>query len=174
MRKGPGAGAGRQHAIRWPDCGVSAGGAASARGFTLVEVLVAFSLLAVALGILLSILSNGMHAVSRASDSTRASLYAESVFESLGADRRLRIGRTQGSFENRRYQWTLDVDPAPTPAPGRVAGGANPAIGPAITGPGENVLFHLVLQMQWNGGGSGNTLRVETLRAYAPPQDLNQ
>jgi general secretion pathway protein I len=132
-------------------------------------VLVAFTLLAIGLGILLSILSGGVHAVSRASDATRASLYAESLFDSLGADRRLRPGRTQGSFESGRYRWTLDITSYQTPKAAAAPGGP-PQV--AQDGTAENVLLHVVLQMQWNGSGSGNQLRVDTLRAYTPAQDV--
>ena len=34
----------------------------------------------------------------------------------------------------------------------------------------DNVMYRVVLQMQWGARTSGQTLRVETLRAYAPPQ----
>jgi general secretion pathway protein I len=153
-----------------PHCDRSPVGASSALGYTLIEVLAAFTLLAIGLGILLSILSSGVHAISRASESTRASLYAESLFDTLGADKRLRAGRSQGAFENGRFRWTIDVEPFPTPAPAAGPGG----IGVPQEGVAENALFHVVLQMQWNGGGSGRVLRVDTLRAYAPPQDLSQ
>ena len=145
------------------------GGAAQARGYTLLEVLVAFALLAIGLGLLLAILSGGVHAVASASDATQATLYAESVFDTLGADQRLQPGRSTGTYENGRYRWTLDITqfkpPVAAPAPG------NPnAAAPDQQNFIDNVMYRVVLQMQWGARGPGQTLRVETLRAYSPPQ----
>ena len=169
----PGIGAEGGHRIKLPRCGRSPCGASAAHGFTLLEVLIAFSLLAIGLGILLSILSSGVHAISRASDSTRASLYAQGLLDSIGVDKRLRPGRSQGAFENGRYRWTLDIAPLQTPA-ATPAPGTQPGLAQAQGAPSENVMLQLILQMQWNGGGSGNSLRVDTLRAYAPALEVQQ
>ncbi|MBS0213056.1 MAG: general secretion pathway protein GspI [Proteobacteria bacterium] len=130
-------------------------------------MLIAFSLLAIGIGLLLSILSGGVHAVATASDSTRASLYAEGLLDELGAAARLQPGRTQGQFENGRYRWTLDVRVHPLPPPSPPPGGIAPITTDAA---GENQLLDVDLLMTWNGGASGDVLHVQTLRAYLPPQ----
>jgi general secretion pathway protein I len=124
------------------------------RGYTLLEVLIAFTLLAIGLGLLLAILSDGLRSVANASDSTRATLYAESMLDALGADRRLQPGRSAGAFENNKYRWTLDI-----------ATFQPPDAAPPPNGPNH---VDLLLQMKW-GTAPGQNLRVETLRAYAPP-----
>ncbi len=141
------------------------------RGFTLLEVLVAFALLAIGLGLLLATLSSGVHSVARSSQSTQATLYAESMLDTLGADQRLQPGRSQGVFENGRYRWTLDVSPFRPPAPAPASGDPSTA-DPNLQGVAENVLFRVMLQVQWGTPGTEQTLRVDTLRAYAPPQGL--
>ena len=143
--------------------------ACAQRGYTLLEVLVAFALLALGLGLLLAILSGGVRQVARASESTQATLYAESLLDTLGADRRLQPGRSQGAFENGRYGWTLEIAPfkPPVPAPAR----DNPsAADPNLQNAVDNVMLRVVLQMQWGVRGPDQTLRIETLRAYAPAQ----
>lgn len=142
---------------------------ASQRGYTLLEVLVAFSLLAIGLGMLLAILSSGVHAVGNASDATRAALYAESLFDTLGADQRLRAGRSQGVFENGHFHWTLDITPFQPPVPAPVAAGPP---GGEQTQPlqVDNSMVRVVLLVNWGPGPSPKALRVETLRAYGPPQ----
>ena len=143
------------------------------RGFTLLEVLIAFTLLAIGLGLLLAILSSGLRAIANASATTRASLDAESMFDTLGADQRLRPGRSQGAFENGRYRWTLDITPFVPPEAASAPGLPNI---PGVTQPGviDNVMVRVVLQVQW-GTAPGQNLRVETLRAYTPaPPGLQQ
>jgi general secretion pathway protein I len=138
------------------------------RGYTLVEVLAAFGLLAAGLSVLLAILSGGVRSIGRSSQSTQAALYAQSLLDTLGADRRLQPGRSLGDFENGRYRWTLDIErfqpPLPTPARG------DPYADPNLQGPSQNVIYRVLLQMQWGARGAEQDLRVETLRAYAPPQ----
>ena len=143
------------------------------RGYTLLEVLVAFTLLAIGLGLLLAILSGGVRSVARSSQSTQATLYAESLLDTLGADRRLQPGRTQGMFEQGRYRWTLDIAPykQPLPTPAR---GDPYAAGPNVQNLVDNVMLRVVLQMQWGTRGPDQTLRVETLRAYGPAQGAQQ
>jgi general secretion pathway protein I len=143
------------------------------RGYTLLEVLIAFSLLAIGLGLLLSILSGGMRSVARASESTQASLYAESLFDTLGAERRLQPGRSSGAFENGRYRWTLDIVPFKPPIAAPARGDpvtANPDLQSFV----DNVLYRIVLEVKWGARVPSQTLRIETLRAYAPPQGLQQ
>ncbi|HEV2608153.1 MAG TPA: prepilin-type N-terminal cleavage/methylation domain-containing protein [Xanthomonadaceae bacterium] len=150
--------------------------ASDQRGYTLLEVLVAFALLAIGLGLLLAILSGGVHAVANASDSTRATLYAEGVLDTLGADQRLQPGRSAGVYENGRYRWTLDITPFKPPVAAPVRGDPN-IVDPNLQNFVDNVMYRVVLQMQWGARGPGQTLRVETLRAYSPqqgPQGLQQ
>ncbi len=136
------------------------------RGYTLLEVLVAFALLAIGLGLLLSILSGGVHSVASSSQSTQATLYAENLLDSLGADQRLQPGKRQGMFEHGRYRWTLVVTPfkPPEAAPARSdAYAADPDMEAFV----DNVMVRVMLQMQW-GTQPDQVLRVETLRAYGP------
>ena len=140
---------------------------AGQRGYTLLEVLVAFALLAIGLGLLLSILSSAMHGIARSSQSTQAALYAENLLDTLGADQRLHAGHSEGRFENGRYRWSLEI--APYPMPAAQPQQADPfASAPVAQNPIENVMLHVVLRMQWGEQGDEQSLRVETLRAYTP------
>jgi len=144
------------------------GSARDQRGYTLLEVLIAFTLLAIGLGLLLAILSDGLHSVANASDSTHATLYAKSMFDTLGADRRLQPGRSQGAFENNKYRWTLDITTFQPPDAAPPPNGPNHVDLNQAQGTVDPVMFRVLLQMQW-GTAPGQVLRVETLRAYAPP-----
>jgi general secretion pathway protein I len=131
-------------------------------------VLVAFTLLAAGLGVLLAILSGGVRSIGSSTQSTQATLYAQGLLDSLGADRRLRPGHSEGDFEQGRYRWTLDIErfqpPIETPARG------DPYADPNLRSANENLIYRVLLQMHWGARGAEQNLRVETLRAYAPPQ----
>lgn len=143
-------------------------------GFTLLEVLVAFALLAGASVLLLSILSNGLRDVSDAERHGEAALHARSLMDNAGRVERLRPGERSGSLDNGRYRWTLAVtraaDPLPVPAanpdePSQVAGG--------IIDAGEPVLYRLELTVQWGAGGANQRFVSTGLRALYPlPEDL--
>jgi general secretion pathway protein I len=81
------------------------------RGFTLLEVIVAFALLALALTLLLGSLSGASRQVRMADQSTRAALHGQSLLAQLGIGERLQPGHREGDFEGGRYRWELDVAP---------------------------------------------------------------
>jgi general secretion pathway protein I len=135
------------------------------RGFTLLEVLVAFVILAVGMGMLLAMLSRGLNQVRRAQDETEASLHAQSLLDSLGVIEPLAEGERDGEFEGGRYRYRLQVreveDPVPLP---EAAPGAPPAPEP-LAGP---KLYRIALQVHWGEGGPRQQLDYITLRARTP------
>ena len=137
-----------------------------ARGFTLLEVLVAFVILAVGMGLLLAMLSRGLNQVRRAQDETEASLHAQSLLDSLGVIEALAEGERNGDFEGGRYRYRLQVreveDPVPVP---EAQPGAPPAPEP-VAGP---TLYRIALQVEWGEGGPRQQLDYVTLRARTPP-----
>ena len=77
-------------------------------GYTLIEVLVAFMILALALTVLMRIFSGGLRNVSVSSDYAMATLIAESRLAAAGIDMRLAPGEMSGT-EGERFQWTVRV-----------------------------------------------------------------
>ncbi len=150
--------------------------AARQRGFTLLEVLLAFALLAGASVLLLSILSNGLRDVADAERHGEAALHARSLMDNFGRMERLRPGGRNGSLDDGRYRWALEVQrvqdplPAPLPTPGEATSGPG---ADGIVDAGEPVLYRLDLTLQWGDGGPKQTFRTSTLRALYPlPEDL--
>lgn len=80
------------------------------RGFSLLEILVAFSIMALALGMLLSIFSSGLRNASVSEDYTVAVQIAEALMAGVGVERPLQQGRASG-VENQKYSWELTVAP---------------------------------------------------------------
>ena len=92
------------------------------RGYTLIEVLVAFAILALALTILLGTLSGATRQVKWADEAGRAALHAQSLLASVGVAESLQPGRRAGTFEDAaaprllqlslQVQWGDGDDPA--------------------------------------------------------------
>lgn len=133
------------------------------RGYTLIEVVVAFALLAFAMTLLLGSLTNATKQVRGAADSGRAALHAQSLIDQLGVGEALAPGRRDGEFEDGRYRWELEVEPYVDPT-------APPRAGGLILGAPQ--LMQLRLAVFWGEGGPRQRLRVESLRLVTPT-DLN-
>jgi general secretion pathway protein I len=128
----------------------------SMRGYTLIEVIVAFSLLALALTLLLGSLGNASRQIHWADGAGRGSLYAQSLLDQVGVAEPLTAGQRQGNFDHERYRWTMDIHPYTDPG----------AKTPAATGDGAQ-LFEVQLHMEW-GPAPAQRLDVQTLRLSRP------
>jgi len=80
------------------------------RGFSLLEILIAFSILALSLGILLKIFSAGVNTAIVAEDYTAAVQIAESLIAKTGVEAPLQGGQASG-LENEKYHWLIEVSP---------------------------------------------------------------
>jgi len=123
------------------------------RGYTLIEVIVAFAVLGMALMLLLGTLSNGARQVRWAADSGRAALHAQSLLDGLGIDMPVVPGRSDGTFEDGRYRWTLEIVPF-----------VDPDRPPALVAPSGEQLYEIALAVDWGERGPRERLQVHTLR----------
>lgn len=126
------------------------------RGYSLLEVIVAFALLALALTLLLGSLSGAAKQVHGADLRSRATLHAQSLLAATGIESPLQPGRTQGDWDEGRFRWDLQVEPyvdVRTTA-------LQPAAAPPASGP---TLAQLTLQVRW-GEGEGERLQWRSLR----------
>jgi general secretion pathway protein I len=124
------------------------------RGYTLIEVIVAFALLAAALALLLGTLSGAARQVRGSADAGRAALYAQSLMSQVGVGEPLEPGTRHGDFEDGRYRWSLDIR--------RWSDPAQPAN--ALRDPGAPQLLEVRLGIEWGDGGPGQRLLLRTLR----------
>lgn len=120
-------------------------------GFTLLEVVVAFSLLAVGLGIMMQIAVGSLRQARSAAEFTEAALHAQSKLDALGVGERLSEGSDSGRF-GERYEWSLEVTPY------EVEGEAQ-AENSVIT------LYRIDLIVTWERGRHTREARFSTLRA---------
>lgn len=128
-----------------------------ARGFMLIEVIVAFALLALALTFLLGALSSASRQVRTADSAGRATLHAQSLLAQVGVGATLQPGSSQGTLDGGRYRWTLDVTPFADPARRRSQ----------VIEVGAPRLLQLRLRMQW-GDRADQRLQWQTLRLVPP------
>lgn len=80
------------------------------RGFSLLEILIAFSILALSLGILLKIFSAGVNTAGVAEEYTAAVQIAEALMAKTGVETPLQPGEYDG-LEHDKYQWQVSVSP---------------------------------------------------------------
>lgn len=137
----------------------SASRGARADGFSLIEVLAAFVVLALVGTALFRLFAGALGNVSLAEEYSRATLYAESRLTVLGNEGPLREGTQQGTSEDGRFTWTSRIEPYK----------------PADAKPDLNIapdtsmlrLWHLAVEVHWPGGAFGNdrTVALSTVRA---------
>jgi len=119
-------------------------------GYTLIEVLVAFMILALALTVLLRIFSGGLRNVSVSSDYAIATLIAESQLAAAGIDIPLRPGETSGT-EGERFEWTVNVqDYQPWPGYRSAAKGLD--------------AYSVTVTVEWPHGDNTRSVGLSTVR----------
>jgi general secretion pathway protein I len=140
----------------------------SQRGFTLIEVIVAFAVLALALAIVLGTLSNAARQVRWSDQAGRAALHAQSLLDDIGVMEALAPGHREGAFEEGRYRWALEVAPWREPA---ARGEVSP---PQPVDPAAPRLLRLALDVRWEEAGTAGEndarthLHLESLRLVRP------
>lgn len=128
--------------------------------------MLAFVLLAVALGLLMGMLSGGLKQVNDAARATEATLHAQSLLDALGALEPIVPGARTGELDDGRYRWSQEITEVEDPAPVEVDAAAAPAA-PLEGGPR---LYRVALEVAWGKGGPRERLRVVTLRARTPQE----
>ncbi len=129
----------------------------SARGFSLIEVLVAFVILALVATALFRLFSASLNNASAAKEWSRALLVAESRLDAAAAAQPLREAFEQGSDAAGRVQWESHVTPY------------EPAdVDPDLARASENLamrLFRVVVDVKFEGSdGRMRTLSIATIR----------
>jgi general secretion pathway protein I len=116
----------------------------------LIEVLVAFSLLSLALAVILQLFSTGLRNAAAIEKQTQAVVLADSILASVGNEVALIEGDTNG--EEGEFRWRLSILPVPDETP-YVTAVANPA-----------QLYQVYLSVQWQRGSKTVETRLSTLR----------
>lgn len=126
-------------------------------GFSLLEILVAFAILALSLGVLMQIFSHAMTATVLSGDYSRAVAVAEARLQAVGADLPLAEGAYSGEPEQ-GIDWVVNIQAFQPPA----WAGDFPPLQP----------YRVSVVATWPGTGAGRRRRVqlESLRLGAALQ----
>ncbi|HXH03631.1 MAG TPA: type II secretion system protein [Candidatus Competibacteraceae bacterium] len=119
------------------------------RGFTLLEVLVAFVILSLSLGVLMQVFSSGLNGVALAEEYSRATLYGESLLATLGREAPLAEGELSGEL-NEPYRWRASISRYQEEnwPPQEL----------------EVAVYRVVLQVYWPSAEGERAITLETLR----------
>jgi general secretion pathway protein I len=117
-------------------------------GFALVEVVVALAILALALGVILGVISNGVRQTDNARKLVEAGQLAQSLLARLGTDMPIAPGQTTGEFAG-GYRWRMRTEPY-GPAPDRASG--------AIAA------YTVSVEVLWGEGAPERSVQLTTLR----------
>lgn len=90
------------------------------KGFSLLEILVAFAIMAVALTMVLRIFGSGVNAAVVSEEYTLAVQIAESLMARMGVETPLQTGEYSGT-EADKYDWWVSVTPVAGPPPAKAS-----------------------------------------------------
>lgn len=125
-------------------------------GFSLLEVLVAFAILALSLGVLMNIFSTALRGVGLGEEYSKAALLMEARLAALGSELPIEVGVQSGSAgdsEGQQFHWQLTISPY---------GEAD-----QFQALGELEVFQVDLAVDWGedeAGGKRRRIAVSTLR----------
>ena len=91
------------------------GSSSLSAGFTLLEVVVAMTIVGIGVVTLLEIFSTGLRLGSRSSAATEAMTYGRQAMDEILLRRKIEEGAPQGSL-NERARWKLGIEPVKEPS----------------------------------------------------------
>ena len=124
-------------------------------GFTLIEILVAFTIAVVLVGGLYQVFSTGLRSASMAADYSNAILLAESALDTVGAEGALTPGQLSDRPDG-KYTRSMVLRPRPDLLP--------PEAVNAVLIP-----YEIEVRVTWQNGRQVRSVALATLRLEAPP-----
>lgn len=139
-----------------------------ARGFSLLEVLMAVGLLAVISGLVISTMSGGLRQVRWSTQASEASMHAQSLLDTIGTMEFIEPGTKQGDWQSGKYDYQLEIrevpDPSSTPEdPISTVEPINPP-----------VLYQINLLVSWGKNTPQEQLRFISYKTRQPPVETSE
>jgi len=131
--------------------------ALKSQGFTLIEVIAAFTIMSLTFALILQILSNSTRQTIKSSERTRIALLAQTKMDELGISIPVEESSLSGSFGN-DVNWSMDI----TAYEAQYEGDINLEFAPVE-------LYRVDLTVSWiSGRGNQAAAEFTTLRAMTP------
>ncbi len=128
-------------------------------GFTLLEIVLAVSILALGLAMAMRATTDALRQSRQAAEYTEVALHAQNLLDLVGMEAPLEPGEDSGEFGDSGYRWRLLVAPyEPIEQRGPVGG----PVGAGVE------LLELELTVEWERGEQRREARFRTLRAMLP------
>lgn len=126
-------------------------------GFSLLEILVAFAILAISLTVILNIFSTGVRAAYLAEEYTIAVQIAESVLAEKANVSDLTLLNETGDHGD-KFQWQVDVQ------------AIDPGIEDFDSEDSRWQMYQIIVRVQWLAGETEREVKLQTLRLAAKEQ----
>jgi len=136
------------------------------KGFTLLEVLMAVGLLAVISALVISTMSGGLRQVRWSTQASEASMYAQSLLDTIGSMEFIQPETTEGDWDDRKYHYQLEIKEVPDPS----IASDEPVSGVEAVSP--PVLYQVNLLVTW-GDKPQDQLRFISYKARQPSNTNN-
>ena len=131
-------------------------GRRTSRGFTLLEVMLAFVIFALSFATVLEIMAGSMRGVRRASEDTEVALFAQSIMDLVGTEIPVEEGEFSGTGMD-RYQWQLGIYP--------YASSAEDTATLELAEMSGVDLYYVALDIDWETGSKQRNLSFSTIRS---------
>lgn len=134
----------------------------SQQGFSLLEVIAAIMLLAIAFTALMKVAEASIRLSQNASAHSEAALYARSLLDTAFVNEAIKPGSSSGQFDQ-RFRWRMDVTTwnPPVPAPSALSPGPTATIA-------TMQLYQLDLDVLWGSPAHPYSAHFRTLRLGSP------
>jgi general secretion pathway protein I len=120
-------------------------------GFSLLEILIAFSILALSLGILLNIFSGGLRRAIVSEEYQKAVTIAQAKISAAGIEIPMDEGQKQGQSLD-KFNWSLVMQPLNTDD----VAAASEAMGIQV--------YEVISRVQWTAGDNDRQVKLITLK----------
>ncbi|NOT84563.1 MAG: type II secretion system protein [Methylococcaceae bacterium] len=128
-------------------------------GFSLLEILVAFAILALSIGVLLNIFSRGLRTAIVSEEYQQALAVAESQMARAGVDVALSEGSINGQVDG-KYNWSIQGSPYVAPQP------KSDIVAPQ---PLEIRAFNVQVRVEWSDGADNKEVVLNSVRLAKVP-----
>jgi general secretion pathway protein I len=124
----------------------------TARGFTLLEVIVALAILGIGLTLIIELFSGGLRLGRASEDYTKAVNYASSKMQEIMTQDNVEEGTGEGEFDD-RFRWQVEAKKVDI-LPGEKSTEFKPPV----------ELYKLTIDVLWKSGSKERSARLETYR----------